>query len=343
MSHILIEFDLAGAEWVVVAYLSGDENMLGVVESGKSPHIVTGALISGLPEDLVQKDHEVVGNNTGPDTVTALRADIKFPDGHVDIYGKVHGVFIPRSMSIRQMGKKSNHGLNYYMRYRRAAMEWEISEKDAEPIVELYSKKAYPGLQDYWADTRKIMKDNKRCLTNCFGRKVCMMGEWGVELYMAAYSFRPQSTVFDICRRGMIGAYNDNSLNFINMKLGAQVHDSVMMNYPIPQDKDGWYVLCEFLDRMTNVHLHQPIAYTDPKGITRDFVLGVDTKMGHNWGVMHSVKVTQHYDDMIEVMQSLLDPQSQEASVASEPEWEPASVPLGPAPPSELQDLGTEG
>lgn len=324
MSHILIEFDLAGAEWVVVAYLSGDENMLGVVASGKSPHIVTGALISGVSEDLVLQDHKLVGSNTSPDTVMSLRGGLEFPGA----------IFIPRSMSIRQMGKKGNHGLNYYMRYRRAAMEWEISEKEAEPIVELYSGKAYPGLKDYWADTRKIMKDNKRCLENCFGRKVCMIGEWGVELYMAAYSFRPQSTVFDICRRGMIGAYNDSSLAFRDMKLGAQVHDSVMVNYPLPTDRDGWLNLYTFLNRMTQVHLHQPVAYTDPKGITRDFVLGVDCKIGLNWGEMHSLKVTEDYDDLVEVMQSLLDPQQQVAFEASEPEWLPAA---DPAPPSEPQ------
>ena len=35
MTYMLLEFDLAGAEWVVVAYLSGDERMIDVVESGK--------------------------------------------------------------------------------------------------------------------------------------------------------------------------------------------------------------------------------------------------------------------------------------------------------------------
>lgn len=329
---ILIEFDLAGAEWVVVAYLSGDENMLGVVASGKSPHIITGALISGAPEDFVLEEHKAVGANTSPDTILSIRNTLEVPKGIS---------FLPRSMSIRQMGKKSNHGLNYYMRYRRAALEWEIPETDAEPIVELYSKQAYPMLQEYWSSIRQEMKDNKKCLSNCFGRKVCMMGEWGVELFMAAYSFKPQSTVFDICRKGMVGAYNDGSLEFASMKLGAQVHDSLMVNYPMPTDRDGLYDLCRFLDRMTNVHMHQPIAYTDVKGVTRDFVLGADCKMGHNWGEMKGVKVTQDYDDMIETIQRLLDP-SQGAYEASEAEWSPAAGLLDLIPPSEPLVLGTE-
>lgn len=330
---ILIEFDLAGAEWVVVAYLSGDANMLGVVESGESPHIITGSLISKASKEFVQKDHDLIGNNTDPDTIMSLRSQLDVPK---NIF------FMPRSMSIRQMGKKSNHGLNYYMRYRRAALEWEIPETDAEPIVELYSGQAYPGLREYWDSIRQEMKDNKRCLSNCFGRKVCMMGEWGVELFMAAYSFKPQSTVFDICRKGMVGAYNDSSLEFASMKLSAQVHDSLMVNYPRPVGKDEWYALCTFLDRMTNVHMHQPIAYTDVKGVTRDFVLGADCKMGHNWGEMKGVKVIQDYDDMIETMQRLLDP-SQGVYEASEPEWSPAAALPDLSPSSEPLHFGTEG
>lgn len=332
---ILIEFDLAGAEWVVVAYLSGDANMLGVVSSGKSPHIITGSLISGASEDFVLEEHKIVGSNTSPDTIISLRASLDTPKNIL---------FIPRSMSIRQMGKKANHGLNYYMRYRRAALEWEIPETDAEPIVELYSKKAYPMLQEYWSSIRQEMKDNKRCLSNCFGRKVCMMGEWAVDLFMAAYSFKPQSTVFDICRKGMVGAYNDPSLEFIDMKLGAQVHDSLMVNYPMPTDQDGWYNLCRFLDRMTNIHMHVPTAYADVKGVTRDFVLGSDCKMGTSWGEMKGLKVTQDYDQMIETMQRLLDSgqNGQGVAEASEAEWSPAAEHLGPELPSEPLHLGTD-
>ena len=34
--NLLIELDKAGAEWVIVAYISGDGAMIQVVESGKS-------------------------------------------------------------------------------------------------------------------------------------------------------------------------------------------------------------------------------------------------------------------------------------------------------------------
>lgn len=57
---MLIELDLAGADWSVVANLSGDQNMMGVLKSGKSPHIVTAQLMTGLPESVIEKEDELL-------------------------------------------------------------------------------------------------------------------------------------------------------------------------------------------------------------------------------------------------------------------------------------------
>lgn len=311
---ILIEFDLAGAEWVVVAYLAGDQNMIGVVESGRSPHVVTGSLISGASEEFVTQEHKVVGSNTDPDTIRALRSVLDAPPG----------IFLPRSMSIRQAGKKSNHGCNYYMRYKRFALENEMPEADAEPIVEYYSTKAYPGLQKYWEMTRTMMKDNGRVLENCLGRKVRLMGEWGVELWMAAYSFVPQSTVFDVCRIGMIRAYQDESLVFHDMHIGAQVHDSLMSNYPTPVTDDDYYALARFLHDMVYHHMRVPLHYIGAVDqVERQFTLGVDAKMGYNWGDMRSVKVTQDLDEVVANIKQAL---HQEVAAAAESEWSATSL-----------------
>lgn len=310
---ILVEFDLAGAEWVVVAYLAGDQNMIGVVESGRSPHIVTGALISGASEEFVKHEHEVVGSNTDPDTIRTLRSGLATPPG----------IFLPRSMSIRQAGKKSNHGCNYYMRYKRFALENEMPETDAEPIVEFYSTKAYPGLQKYWEWVRDTMKGNGRVLENYFGRKVRLVGEWGVELWMAAYSYIPQSTVFDVCRRGMIKAYDDDTIAFCDMHLGAQVHDSVMAAYPYPRTQDDFYNLAKFLRKMVHGHMRTELRYTGAVDkVERSFTLGVDAKIGVNWGEMGKVDVGQDLDAIVASVRMALDiNQSQEACAAVEPEW----------------------
>jgi len=72
-NNILIEMDLAGAEWVVVAYLSGDANMLDIIQNKKDPHTVTGMLISGAPEHIVMEESKLVGHNTDPNIINEVR------------------------------------------------------------------------------------------------------------------------------------------------------------------------------------------------------------------------------------------------------------------------------
>jgi len=271
--YLLMEFDLAGAEWVVVAYLANDKNMIGVVESGKSPHVVTGALISGASEEFVELENKVVGINTDPAKIYALRQTLDIP----------RGIFLPRSMSIRQAGKKSNHGLNYYMRYKRFALENEIAETEASMIVDLYSSTAYPGIQDYWSGIRDELRSNDRHLENCFGRKVRLLDEWGTDLWMAAYSFKPQSTVVDICLEAMCKIFEDEDDDMMRFELGAQVHDSLMGMYPIPKS-DGdceraGKVILKIID-----HMSIEIDYG------RKFTLGVDAKVGTSWSKMTGIK-----------------------------------------------------
>lgn len=281
---ILIEFDLAGAEWVVVAYLSQDSNMLGVVASGKSPHVVTGALISGASEEFVELENKMVGNHTDASTIEALRAKIEIPPG----------IFLPRVMSIRQAGKKSNHGLNYNMKFRRFALENEMLEMDAKPICDAYVNQAYPGIKDYWSDVRQELKENNRTLTNCFGRKVKLRNEWGEELFNQAYSFKPQSTVVDSVNRAMILVYRDDSIEFRPCALGAQVHDSLQTQFPIPQTQGEWEALAAACEKV--IEYMRPTLFYH-----QEFRLNCDMKIGINWGDMHTCKPTP------ESMQSALD------------------------------------
>src|SRR5262245_8961141 len=271
---MILEFDLAGAEWVVVAYLSNDPNMLSVVRSGKSPHIVTGTLISGASEEFVLEESKLVGSHTDPTTIELLRKRLEIPPK----------IFLPRVMSIRQAAKKSNHGLNYNMKYRRFALENEMLETDAQPIVERYINVAYPGIKDYWAGIKRELKDNKRTLVNCFGRKVKLRGEWGEELFNQAYSFKPQSTVVDSVNRAMVLAYEDKSPDFENFFLGAQVHDSLHVQVRIPRTSGEWEGLSCMI-RTLKEYMRPELEYSG-----QTFRLGCDAKVGLNWGDMEPFK-----------------------------------------------------
>lgn len=281
---MFVEFDLAGAEWVVVAYLAEDKNMIDVVESGRSPHVATGAMISGAPEELVIREHDLLGSATDPDGLLIVRNG-ELPDL---MNG---GYFVPRSMTIRQAGKKSNHGLNYDMRYKRFALENEMPETDAKPIVERYHDEAYPGIRAvFHADVRRELKENDRTLVNLLGRKVRLMDQAGPDLWDKAYSFKPQSTVADIILRGMVLAYNDMGPLMVCMGLRANVHDSILVNWPDARQED----LIPFAQRM--------VEYLSPeleaKG--RRFTLGVDVKVGPNWGAMEKLVLPKAPKDALE-------------------------------------------
>ena len=274
---MFVEFDLAGAEWVVVAYLAGDQNMIDIVESGRSPHVATGSLLTGVPEDLVIREHELLGSATDPDGLLMVR-NAELPEL---MNG---GYFIPRSMTIRQAGKKSNHGLNYDMRYKRFALENEMTETDAKPIVDKYHNDAYPGIRNvFHEEVRQELKKNDRTLVNLLGRRVRLMDQAGPDLWDKAYSYKPQSTVADIILRGVVSAYNDDSPLMAYMGLRANVHDSVLVNWPDAMQEE----LPAFVAKM--------IGYLSPelecKG--RRFTLSVDVKVGPNWGAMEKLRLSK--------------------------------------------------
>lgn len=270
MAKLLIDFDKKGAEWVVVAYLTGDARMLQVVEEGWDPHLITGCLISGAPEELVKADHDLVGNNTDPDTIYEIRVK-----GVPDLIDGDY--FIPRTMSIRQCGKKSNHGLNYDMKFRRFALELEIEEREAKIIVTSYRTDAYPGIPVWHKTTRELLNKD-RTLVNCFERKRVFMDAWGPELFDAAYSFIPQSTVFDITRTAMVKIYRE----IPGMDLLAQVHDSVLTQY----DDSDLEEVAEVCGLIANDFMNPRMEYN-----SRSFQIKTDVKIGYKWGDENMKKV----------------------------------------------------
>jgi DNA polymerase I-like protein with 3'-5' exonuclease and polymerase domains len=262
----LIELDKAGAEWVIVAHLSNDANMLEVLEQNKSPHIVTGSLISGAPEEFVEMESKLVGNHTDPVTIEELREPFKKliePEW-----------FMPRIFSIRQMGKKSNHGLNYNMKYKRFALENEIEEGVAKKIVTLYREVAYPDITKWHTSIENQLRED-RTLINLFGRKRRFLDGWGPELFDQAFAFIPQSSVFDLTRVGMVQTYNDPSLDMY--QLLAQVHDSLLYQAPITDTK-----------KVAQDLITIGLEYMNPtlEANSREFTVDTTVKIGLDWGSM---------------------------------------------------------
>jgi len=265
--YVMVEMDKRQAEWVVVAYVSGDENMVRILEEGGDPHEHTGFLITGCPKELIRKENKAVGHATSPADIEAARLehcpeifDLKLP-------------FIPRMFSIRQGGKKSNHALNYDESPRMFALHNEIPEKEAKIIHALYHQ-AYPGIHRMYEQIQTELR-NDRTLVNCFGQKCRFLEKWGHDLFKQAYSFKPQSTVAYIVNDALIETYNDDDYRMLNLELLAQVHDSILFQLPLSMPTDDM-LYC--INRVRD-YLNPEMEYYG-----RSFRIETDIKMGtSNW------------------------------------------------------------
>lgn len=269
---VLIEFDKRQAEWVVVAYLANDANMIQAIRDGVDVHTHTASLMFNVTKEIIKHDSEIVGHSTSTSAIHALRMEDSLLRQHYTDQW-------PKSMSLRQCGKKSNHGLNYDEGYNQFALLNEMEIKEAKRIIELYHS-IYPGIRLYYQTVqRQLQRD--RTLTNCFGRKVFFMGEWGRDLWKSSYSMLPQSTVVDSLNQGMVRIYNDELLTkTFDIDLLAQVHDSILMQIPIEVilDPEKYQIIMDKVNSYTSPTL----SYNG-----NEFKIATDAKVGLNWGSFH--------------------------------------------------------
>ena len=264
---ILIEIDKSYAEWIVTAFVSGDARMIEVAENKEDPHIITAGHMTNLPEELLIKEDKLIGQQTDPNIIEELRLE-----SLKEIF--THGGFIPRTMSCRQAGKKSNHGCNYREGFRTFALKNEMPESDAKLIVEAYSGEVYVGLPIWWKSTEVKLGKDHRTLTNCFGRKRRFLHPWGDDLFRAAIAYIPQSTVVDLLNKGMIKTFNNQDSYMYMVDLLAQIHDSLLLQYPI----NCWGDLAKAIQQIRD-YLNPVMKYGG-----REFQIETDFKIGLNWG-----------------------------------------------------------
>lgn len=191
----LYNIDLSQAENRIVAYISPEPNMISAFEQKIDIHRKTAGLIFGKPWEEISDEK-----------------------GSASIGGGLR--------SERDWGKSANHGLNYDLSYRAAALIWEVPDNEAKYIVDRYHA-VYPGVRQMHAWVRAQLNKN-RTLTNCLGRRRLFTGRWGDELFKEAYAFIPQSTVADIINeRGLAFVMNNPMMR--GVEILNQVHDSLVI------------------------------------------------------------------------------------------------------------------
>ena len=263
---VMIELDKAQAEWVVVAHLANDANMIEVFNKRLDAHSKTASLMFGASVDLIKEDDKLLKEvYTKEDIYEARREQLP----------EILKYFPIDSMSCRQIGKKCNHGLNYDLAANGFSMSSDIELKISRRIVEMYHN-AYPGIRNtyHYRVQEQLRKD--RTQTNCFGRKRIFLDRWGDSLFKAAYAMIPQSSVGDMVNFAIREIYNDMTPVMRKVDMLGQVHDSIVMQYPLDSLPDLYYAI-----KICQEYLDIPMTYN-----ARTFVIPTDVKVGFSWGHM---------------------------------------------------------
>lgn len=302
--YIMFEIDKAQAEWVVVAYSSGDANMMSILEEGGDPHIHTAHLAFRCDKELIKLENKLVGHSTDALEIEELRRQ-HMPELYED--GVVG--YLPRVFSMRQGGKKSNHALNYGETYKMFALSNEISEAAAKPIVEAYHR-VYPGIKR-WYERIQHQLGIDRTLVNPYGRRRRFQERWGDDLFKAAYSYIPQSTVADLINNALLEVYHDDHPSVLPFELLGQVHDSVVYQAPISM---GIPAMAEGLARIRKAL--DPTLEIDG----REFKIGTDCKASViSWADMEDLNFSGTDDDIKISLENFIEQQKAKGLVDGVP------------------------
>ena len=269
---IMVEADKARAEWVVVAYAANDPAMLKVIEEDLDPHASTASLMFSAPFDLILEEDALIGHTTDPLEIEEKRK--KLP-------ALKQLSFLPRTMSLRQSGKRCNHSLNYGLGFRNFALRNEIAEIEAKRIIASYEK-AYPNVP-LWRQGIEHQIRSTKSLSNCYGRTIRFYSEISPELYRQAYAFIPQSTVSDMLNLGIAALYENEEKNPLisSMDMLAQVHDSLL--YQVPEESLKTSEQEAEHKKLIDRYLSPPAQYNQ-----KIFKIKTDFKKGLTWGSLKS-------------------------------------------------------
>jgi DNA polymerase-1 len=273
--YVIVEVDKSQAEWVATAYVAGDGRMIEAVESGIDAHTHTANLMFGIPKDLIAKENVILDASTDEDWIKEQR-QLHIPE--ILAYRNL----LP-NMSCRQAGKKSNHSFNYGLSPQGFAITYDLELKYAKQCHDLYHN-AYPGLSIWHQHIRnKLSKD--RTLENLFGRKRRFLNRWNDDLFKAAYSYIPQSTIGQLLNYGIIETYyqqDAEGFEFLRAwDLLNQVHDSMVFQYPMDQVEGLVKTIKQI---QTNL---DPVLKVNG----REFIVKTDCKIGLNCKKLYGIDI----------------------------------------------------
>jgi DNA polymerase I-like protein with 3'-5' exonuclease and polymerase domains len=253
------ESDLEQAESRDTAYISGDENLIKAVSSGKDFHATNASSFFGVPYEAIYSDQ--------------LGKTLDKP--------------------LRDLAKRVNHGANYNMGWsvlidtmgedkileaqRLLGLPKRFTLREvAEHLLGVFAR-TYPVVRNDYQEWVKLQVALHNKFTGATGwTRYCFSDPSKSKQALNAYvAHNPQSLNAMVLNKAYIKVFTDVALpNPKDFKLLAQIHDSILFQYRIGR---------EDLAHKVKELMEIPVLIKDIKGVQREFTVPAALKMGKKY------------------------------------------------------------
>ena len=191
--------------------------------------------------------------------------------------------------TIRYLGKRARHGLNYRMSPVRFAESTGVKLSMANTVFNAYHKET-PELRRWWTRLETEVRQSKAklgygVLYNSLGRRLCILEALTDETLKSIVAFRPQSTIGDWLQRVWYLCHEDKRWPIEQARILINVHDCLiaLCKHEVMLDVAG--LLVEHAQMPIDVNGRPMIIPADCK------VSMVDEQGTHRWSHLKGLKL----------------------------------------------------
>lgn len=256
---VLIYFDLSQAEARVVGYVADIDQWKEDFERARvtgdyDAHRAMAAAMFNKPYDEVPAVDEIDGEYT-----------------------------------IRYIGKRCRHGLNYRMQIARLAETTSLSYSRAATAYHAYHK-INPEIQKWWDETTRLVK-TERQLVNAFGRRWKLLQRMDEEAFKSIVAYYPQSTIGDKVCQVWYQSHEDDRWDMHKARIVINVHDALIGIAHKDYAKTALSIMKGYAEKpimIQNVYRTK----TEPLIIPADTAISVADEFGmHRWSGLKKMKL----------------------------------------------------
>ena len=183
--------------------------------------------------------------------------------------------------TLRYLGKRCVHGLNYRMQADRLATTTGIDINLAREAFNSYHA-TYPEIQQAWKETIEELKKNK-CLYNYMGRRLYFLEPITDNNMDSIIAFKPQSTIGDYVSSIIADVEEDPEFPKDKARCILNIHDALIFLYKLDVEDIMMKLIWKWANKPININ-------------GKDVVIGMDFKKSvpdekgiHRWSNLKGV------------------------------------------------------